>query len=80
MPWSDTRRKPGLIFDGAEMHPMRLCPESLALCVGNDKVFDCLKDVHIFRWRQYSSDVKKVNKKKRKRREEWKAHDGEASK
>ena len=45
----DTRRKPGFIFDGAEMHPMRLCPESLAFCVGSGMVFDCLKDVRILR-------------------------------
>ena len=76
----DTRCKPGLILDGAEMHPMGLCPGSLSLCVGSGKCFDFLKDICVLRWKQSSSGVKMVNTKKRKRREEGNAQDGGASK
>ena len=45
----DTRSKPGIVLDGVEKHPMRLCPESHALCVGNERKFDCLEDVCVLR-------------------------------
>ena len=76
----DTRSKPGMVLDGVEKHPMRLCPESLALCVGNERKFDCLENVRVLRWKPSRSGVKKVNKKKRKRREEWEAKNGGSSK
>ena len=76
----DTRCKPGMVLDGVEKHTMWLCPESFALCVGCQKKFDCLEDVRVLRWKPSRSGVKKVNKKKRKRREEWEAKNGGSSK
>ena len=76
----DARSKPGMVLDGVEKHPMRLCPESLALCVGKERKFDCLEDVRVLRWKPSGSGLKKVNKKKCKRREEWEAKNGGSSK
>ena len=76
----DTKCKPGMVLDGVEKDPMPLCSEWLALCGDNQKKFDCLEDVRVLRWRTSRSGVKKVNKKKRKRREEWEAKNGGSSK
>ena len=72
----DTRTKPGMVLGGVEKHHMRPCPESLSLCVGNERKFDCLEDVPVLRWKLSRTGVKKFNKKKRKRREEWEAKNG----
>lgn len=66
----DARYKPGCVLDRVEKHPMPFCRESLALCFGSDKEFDCLQDVRVLRWKPSRSGVRKVNKKKRKRRKE----------
>lgn len=76
----DTRCKPSVVLDGVEKHPMWIRPESLALCVGSDMQFDVLQDVRVLRWKPSRSGAKKVDEKKRKRRQEWEAKDGGSSK
>lgn len=76
----DKKCQPALIDDVVENHPMRLCPESIAQCIGSDKLFDCLEGVRMLRWRPSASVVKKLNERKRKRREEFEARKVQASK
>ena len=41
----DTRKAPGVIYDSSEEFAMKLCPESLMLCVGDNSQFQGIRDV-----------------------------------
>ena len=75
----DTWCDPGLIYDGVESRPMRLRTKSVALCVGEDKLLECIEDVRLLRWRATAKEGKKPHKKKRKRREEYESGGVQAS-